>query len=160
MWFGKSKQTDIDIWLRFGEDVAMDSEGAYDHWAIRWGYCQATPGTDGDTVLQGIVREGLDRGYLYITDQNARALGTSHALASLWDNGADPLAMLQSEITVYTACLLVSPGSAPWITPDARRVPYRPAGYLWHRAGDCVLCFFPPKMNLLLSSRRESIHTT
>jgi len=25
--------------------------------------------------------------------------------------------------------------------------------------GDCVPCFFPPKMNLLLSSRREFIHT-
>lgn len=34
LWFGKSKQTDIDIWRRFGEDVAMASEGAYDHWAL------------------------------------------------------------------------------------------------------------------------------
>ena len=31
----------------------------------------------------------------------------------------------------YTACLLVSPGSVPWITPGARRVPYQPAGGLW-----------------------------
>ena len=34
LWFGKSEQTDIDIWTRFGEDVALASEGAYDHWAL------------------------------------------------------------------------------------------------------------------------------
>jgi uncharacterized protein (DUF924 family) len=34
LWFGKSEQTDIDIWKRFGEDVALASEGAYDHWAL------------------------------------------------------------------------------------------------------------------------------
>lgn len=34
LWFGKSEQTDIDIWRQFGEDVALASEGAYDHWAL------------------------------------------------------------------------------------------------------------------------------
>jgi len=34
LWFGKSPQTDIDIWRQFGEDVALASEGAYDHWAL------------------------------------------------------------------------------------------------------------------------------
>lgn len=33
LWFGKSSQTDIEIWQRFGEDVKLASEGAYDHWA-------------------------------------------------------------------------------------------------------------------------------
>ena len=33
-WFGKSQQTDIDIWSQFGDDVALASEGAYDHWAL------------------------------------------------------------------------------------------------------------------------------
>jgi uncharacterized protein (DUF924 family) len=33
-WFGKSEQTDIDIWTQFGEDVSLASEGAYDHWAL------------------------------------------------------------------------------------------------------------------------------
>ncbi len=74
--------------------------GAYDHWVIHWGYGQFAAGTDEDSALQGIVDEGLEHGYLYITDQNARALGSSHPLASLWDNGADPLAMLRSEIQV------------------------------------------------------------
>ena len=34
LWFGKSEQTDIDIWKIFGEDVQKASEGAYDHWAL------------------------------------------------------------------------------------------------------------------------------
>ena len=34
LWFGKSEQTDQEIWIRFGEDVALASRGHYDHWAL------------------------------------------------------------------------------------------------------------------------------
>ena len=34
LWFGKSEQTDQDIWNRFGADVALASQGRYDHWAL------------------------------------------------------------------------------------------------------------------------------
>ena len=34
LWFGKSEQTDQDIWNRFGADVALASRGHYDHWAL------------------------------------------------------------------------------------------------------------------------------
>ena len=34
LWFGKSQQTDQDIWNRFGADVALASRGHYDHWAL------------------------------------------------------------------------------------------------------------------------------
>jgi alkyl hydroperoxide reductase subunit AhpC/uncharacterized protein (DUF924 family) len=34
LWFGKSEQTDQDIWSRFGEDVALASAGHYDHWVL------------------------------------------------------------------------------------------------------------------------------
>jgi uncharacterized protein (DUF924 family) len=34
LWFGKSQQTDADIWRLFGEDVALASQGDYDHWAL------------------------------------------------------------------------------------------------------------------------------
>jgi thioredoxin-dependent peroxiredoxin len=34
LWFGKSEQTDQDIWNRFGADVALASQGNYDHWAL------------------------------------------------------------------------------------------------------------------------------
>lgn len=34
LWFGKSEQTDREIWNRFGADVILASEGHYDHWAL------------------------------------------------------------------------------------------------------------------------------
>jgi alkyl hydroperoxide reductase subunit AhpC/uncharacterized protein (DUF924 family) len=34
LWFGKSEQTDQEIWNRFGADVALASRGHYDHWAL------------------------------------------------------------------------------------------------------------------------------
>src|SRR4030095_13275216 len=34
LWFGKSEQTDQEIWNRFGADVALASKGHYDHWAL------------------------------------------------------------------------------------------------------------------------------
>jgi thioredoxin-dependent peroxiredoxin len=34
LWFGKSEQTDQEIWTRFGADVALASRGHYDHWAL------------------------------------------------------------------------------------------------------------------------------
>jgi alkyl hydroperoxide reductase subunit AhpC/uncharacterized protein (DUF924 family) len=34
LWFGKSEQTDQDIWNRFGADVALASRGDFDHWAL------------------------------------------------------------------------------------------------------------------------------
>ena len=34
LWFGKSEQTDQEIWRRFGADVGLASRGHYDHWAM------------------------------------------------------------------------------------------------------------------------------
>ena len=34
LWFGKSAQTDQEIWNRFGADVALASKGHFDHWAL------------------------------------------------------------------------------------------------------------------------------
>ncbi len=34
IWFGKSEETDQEIWNRFGVEVALASRGDYDHWAL------------------------------------------------------------------------------------------------------------------------------
>jgi alkyl hydroperoxide reductase subunit AhpC/uncharacterized protein (DUF924 family) len=34
LWFGKSEQTDQEIWTRFGADVALAARSHYDHWAL------------------------------------------------------------------------------------------------------------------------------
>lgn len=74
--------------------------GAYDHWAIRWGYGQPTANSTEEEMLAQVISQGLEAGIPYITDQDARAIDASHPLASLWDNGEDPLAMLRSEYRV------------------------------------------------------------
>jgi hypothetical protein len=42
---------------------------------------------------------------LYLGDDDARAAGAAHPLANLWDNGADPVAMLQHELEVRRIAL-------------------------------------------------------
>jgi len=34
LWFGKSEMTDVKIWQRFGDDVQLATESAFDHWAL------------------------------------------------------------------------------------------------------------------------------
>ena len=38
LWFGKSEQTDQEIWNRFGVEVGLASRGDYDHWALDVGH--------------------------------------------------------------------------------------------------------------------------
>ena len=71
--------------------------GDYDKWAIRWGYGQFA---DGEAALPQVIAQGLEAGYVFLTDRDARAASTAHPRAALWDNGADPLASLESVLAV------------------------------------------------------------
>ncbi len=74
--------------------------GDYDKWAIVYGYMQVQDGQDEQQELERVVQGGLRRGYVFLTDQDARAAGTGHPMASLWDNGADPVTQLELELRV------------------------------------------------------------
>ena len=74
--------------------------GEYDKFAVKWLYSDFAPGTDEKEALEAIVRDGLARKIRFITDWDARPSGAAHPLASLWDNGADPVDMLRHEIKV------------------------------------------------------------
>jgi hypothetical protein len=50
--------------------------------------------------LAKIVNEGVRNGMLYISDSDARPAGAANPLANLWDNGSDPVAMLDHEMRV------------------------------------------------------------
>ena len=59
--------------------------GAYDVWAIRWGYGIFPAQTEQDS-LAAIVADGLKRGYLYLSDADARPEFGSDPRTNLWDD--------------------------------------------------------------------------
>lgn len=74
--------------------------GAYDKFAITYAYAQFPSDADENAGLQRIVQDGISRGMLFLTDQDARPFGAANPLANLWDNGDDPVAMLRHEMEV------------------------------------------------------------
>ncbi|MGA9772306.1 MAG: zinc-dependent metalloprotease [Blastocatellia bacterium] len=74
--------------------------GAYDKFAIRYGYAEFAPGANESTELERMLEAGVAAGMLFISDADARPAGAAHPLASLWDNGDDPVAMLRHEMEV------------------------------------------------------------
>lgn len=74
--------------------------GAFDKFAVTYSYAQFVPGTDEDEALKTIVKDGVDRGMLYLSDSEARPASAADPLANLWDNGSDPIAMLEHEMQI------------------------------------------------------------
>jgi hypothetical protein len=79
--------------------------GAWDDQVIRFGYSELPPGTDEAKALDAIVRDGLARHLIYLTDQDARPEGSASPLAHLWDNGADGAEGLRHELAVRRIAL-------------------------------------------------------
>ena len=79
--------------------------GAWDVQAIRYAYGEPPPGEAVEPWLGGIVRDGLDRGLLFLSDADARPPGAAQPAASLWDNGADPVAQLERDLEVRRLAL-------------------------------------------------------
>ena len=80
--------------------AAYDSgPGPYDVWAVRWGYGIFPPATERDS-LNAIVAEGLRRGYLYLSDGDARPEFASDPRTNLWDDAATPAEFLRHQMDV------------------------------------------------------------
>ncbi|HEX7175610.1 MAG TPA: zinc-dependent metalloprotease [Pyrinomonadaceae bacterium] len=108
--------------------------GSYDKFAIRYAYTQFAAGTEETAELEKIVREGVANGMLFLSDSDARPPGAAHPLANLWDNGADPVAMLEHTLEVRRIGLKQFgpaniPRGAPLSTLEAKLLPL----YLHHR---------------------------
>ncbi len=61
--------------------------GAYDIWAIHWGYGIFPPASEADS-LKAIVADGLKKGYLYLSDGDARPENAADPRTNLWDDAA------------------------------------------------------------------------
>jgi len=85
--------------LDFSEAYATGI-GEYDKFAVRYAYWQTPAGADEEAELEKIIAEGVGRGMLFLSDDDARPAGAAHPLANLWDNGPDPIAGLRHEMEV------------------------------------------------------------
>jgi hypothetical protein len=73
--------------------------GLYDVWAIHWGYGMFPAATERDS-LRAIVADGLKKGYLYLSDADARPEYGSDPRVSLWDDAATPYEFLKTQTAV------------------------------------------------------------
>jgi hypothetical protein len=111
--YGRASVMDYPApWVKVRDDGSLDVSsaytvgvGAWDIQAIRWGYSQFAPGADEAAELEAMVHDGLDRGLLFLSDDDARPPGAAHPLANLWDNGADPVAELAQVMAVRRSAL-------------------------------------------------------
>lgn len=79
--------------------------GAWDIAAIRYGYSQFAPGADEPAALDALLKSNESAGLRYLTDADARPLGSLSPYAHLWDNGPDSAAELTRILAVRKAAL-------------------------------------------------------
>jgi hypothetical protein len=65
--------------------------GEWDKVAIAYGYSVFPPGTDEKKALDGILKDSIDKGLVFLTDEDARPAGSVSPIAHLWDNGPDAI---------------------------------------------------------------------
>ena len=79
--------------------------GAWDKAAIAYGYTEFPSGTDQSKELDVMLRADTAKGLLYLTDEDARPLGSLSPRAHLWDNGPDAPDELTRILAVRKAAL-------------------------------------------------------
>ncbi len=78
--------------------------GVFDILAVRWGYGIFPPEHERDS-LDTIVREGIAKGLLFLSDDDARPASASDPRANLWDDGAGPEEFLERQMAVRRAAM-------------------------------------------------------
>ena len=115
-------------------DAYATGIGAWDKVAIDYGYRELPKGTDETVALTGILDAARAHGLIFLTDKDARPLGSPHPQVHLWDNGVNAVDELQRLLTVRAAALarfgenVIKPGR-PLATIEETLVPI----YLLHR---------------------------
>jgi hypothetical protein len=108
--------------------------GAFDKVSITYGYQDFPEGTDENKALDDIVQNSLKNGLTFLSDQDARPLGSAHPYAHLWDTGKDPVDELNRSLEIRNVALKnfgennIKPG-APMAALEEVFVPV----YFFHR---------------------------
>ncbi len=89
------------------KDGTIDFSNAYDtgigEWdkvTVAYSYTDFPSGTDEREGLNAILKKAQDDGLRYISDQDARPRGGSHALGHLWDNGKNAAQELEKVMEI------------------------------------------------------------
>ncbi len=108
--------------------------GAWDKTAITYGYAQYAPGAEEQAALHAILDKAQQQGLYFLTDEDARPLGSVHPFAHLWDNGSDPVAELDRILTIRKAALArFDEAAIPQGTPMSQLEDTLVPLYLLHR---------------------------
>lgn len=108
--------------------------GDWDKVAIDYGYREFASGTNERQALNKILDDAFSRGQIYLSDQDARPLGSASPVTHLWDVGSNDLDGLKQVMAVRAAALKrfsenAIPQNAPMATLEDVLVPI----YLYHR---------------------------
>ena len=79
--------------------------GAWDKVSVAWLYSEFHAGVDEAAALEQILADARADGLRYVSDAHARGPDAAFPEASLWDNGADPVAHLEEVMAVRSAAL-------------------------------------------------------
>ena len=108
--------------------------GAWDKTAITYGYLDLAAGTNEVQALDKVLDGAFSKGQLYLTDQDARPLGSASPIAHLWDTGNDDLEALQQVMAVREVALKkLSEDAIREHTPMATLEDVLVPVYLYHR---------------------------
>jgi hypothetical protein len=116
--------------------------GEWDKVSITYGYSDLSADnpsnrSQGETetpALDKILDDAFSRGLLYLTDQDARPLGSASPIAHLWDTGSTTLDGLSRVMAVRAAALKnLSENAIPQHTPMATLEDVLVPMYLYHR---------------------------
>ena len=87
------------------DDVYDDKIGDWDKFTITYGYQDFPDGTDEAEALNQLITDTQEKGFLFISDSDARPAGGANPSAHLWDNGADPIQELNRLMEVRRVAL-------------------------------------------------------
>jgi hypothetical protein len=108
--------------------------GDWDKLAVAYGYQDFPAGANEDAALDSILADGARRGLTFLSDQDARPVGSAHPQTHLWDNGANAVEELNRMLEVRDVALerfgeRVVRSGRPLATMEEALVPL----YLHHR---------------------------
>lgn len=115
-------------------DAYKTGLGDWDLFAVQWLYGAPPPGVDEAVWRENLIREARAKGMRFVADDDARPVSSPHPKGALWDDGADPVAALETAMRVRRLALdRFGTGNLPDGAADAELRRAIVPIYLFHR---------------------------